>query len=558
MWADLSGRLQALWSSQNRTNRILGLSALGVVVIAIGAFLYFDIFRKPDYGVLFSNLSAEDAATITTKLADDKVPYQLTDGGTTVKVPMDRLYQERVDIAGAGLLKEGGTGYELFDRTNLGMTDFQEKIARLRATEGELQRTIDALTPVQASRVHIAQPDATLYSSVQAPTTASIAITTKPGQSLSASEVHGISMLVANAVDNLKPENITIVNQEGNILNGSGQTQTDAAVAAQASALRLTQDQLVAKQRYETNLQQNIQSMLDATLGPKRSAVRVATDMDFDANKSDTTSYAPQGTVRSEQTERESYTGTAARPAAIGAPGTATNIVGTYQGFQQNQNNGRYNRSKSTRNYEITEQKVSHIDAPGKVLRTSVAVLVNVPAVAAPAANPNAAQAATLPAYAVAPADVTKIRNVVAAAAGIDPARGDQVSVEAIPFNPAVTGEVAGRGGTSTIFGLPAAGLIALAAIALLIGAGAGYALYRRRQPAAFRPGEDLPSFDSTLAEELPPFDEHPILDGAQALAAPIRSAADLTREQMMEYVTTVAQENPDSIAKLIKLWLAE
>jgi flagellar M-ring protein FliF len=274
--------------------------------------------------------------------------------------------------------------------------------------------------------------------------------------------------------------------------------------------------------------------------------------MNFDTTTSDSKTYAPAGTVRSEQMERESYNGNVPnRSPAVGVPGTTTNVIGTYQGLQS-ANSGNYNKTKTTRNFEITENDSKHIDAPGKVRRISVAVLVNVPNAAPGPATANAP-------FTVAAADVTKIRNVVSAAAGIDPARGDVISVEAVPFNPAVTATPAPSliGITPQVFGVPVSVLIILGVVALLIAVGAGTMAMRRRRPA-FHPPEELPTFDSTLAEELPPFQEHPMLDQPPGLAAPIRSAADLTREQMIEYVTTVAQENPESIAKLLKLWMAE
>ena len=550
-WQDLSARAREYYANLNASQRLVGALAVVALVIGLGAWatLYGPLHRE-QYAVLFSNLTAEDSASVTQRLKDDKVPYQLTDNGTTIKVPQDSVYQERVDIAGSNVLKGGGTGYELFDRTNLGMTDFQEKVAKTRAVEGELQRTIDGLTAVQSARVHIATPDQTLYSSTQQPTTASVAVKLKPGLNLDAAQVQGITQLVANSVEGLKPENVTIVNQDGNVMVPRPAPGTSAA-EAQANALQMTQEQLLAKQRYESNLQQSIQGMLDQTLGPKRSAARVAVDMNFDANQSETKAFAPNGTVRSEQSKRESYNGAVPnRPNAVGVPGTTTNVVGTYQGLQTTQN-GRYNKSEATKNYEITETNSKHVDAPGKVTRVSVAVLVNVPAAAATTANAN-------PTYAVAATDVAKIKNVVSAAAGIDATRGDVVSVEAIPFNPAVIAEP-GAGGVAgaRVFGLPLSTLIVIGALILLVGIGAGAMALRRRR-SAFAAPEELPTFDSTLAEELPPFSEHPMLDSPPGLAAPIRSAADLTREQMIEYVTTVAQESPESIAKLLKLWMAE
>ena len=448
------------------------IGALGVVIVVGIVFFGFTRFRPTSYSVLFSNLAPDDASAVVAKLDAQKIPHKLSADGTTVYVPSDVVADERVSLAGDGTVKGGGTGFELFDRTNLGMTDTQEKIAKIRATEGELQRTISGLTPVESARVHLAVPDATLYSTTQEPTTASVAVRTKPGETLSPQEVRGITQLVSGAVEGLHPENVTIVNQDGTVLVPSPST-TGPDGTQTADALKMTSDQLVAKQRYETNLQENIQGLLDAAIGPKRSAVRVATDMDFDAGQTDTESYAPQGTVRSTQTEREAFQGTGgARQPPIGVPGTTTNAIPTYQGVQQNTGNSKYTKSKTTTNFEITKTTAKHIDAPGKVTRESVAVLVNVP---------NAALAPP---------------------------------------------------------------------------PGGGPASLRRR--AVLATTVDLPSFDSALADELPSFEEHPMLEGSPVVAAPIRSAADLTREQMIEYVTTVAQENPDSLAKLVKLWLAE
>jgi flagellar M-ring protein FliF len=546
------GRLQAIWENQNRQMRFLTIGG-GVVVLALIlglGWLYFG--RQPSYVTLFSNLSTDDAATVTAHLKDDKVPYKVSSDGKTVYVPDQYVSDERVTIAGSGALKGGGTGYELFDRTNFGMTEFQEKLDKTRAVEGELQRTIDGLDPVDSSRVNIATPDNSLYSSTQEPTTASVAVKTKPGQTLTPEQVKGITALVSNAVEGLKPENVTLVNQDGQILlPGAGPTGSGND-ASQADALKMTQEQLRAKIQYESALQQSVQSMLDETLGKKRAVARVSTKMDFDANSSDSKVYAPQGTVLSQQTERESYNGTQpVRAPAIGVPGTTSNI-GTYQAPTNQTANGRYNRSKATTNYDVTEQNVKHIDAPGKVLQTSVAVLVD--SSAQPAGTPGLPVGAPAN-YQLSPANVQQIRNVVIAAADLNLASGDQVSVEAIPFNPSVTTTGVATGVTTTIFGIPIWALIVVGGVAALAGIGL---LVTRVRRSRFAPASELPSFDTSLAEELPPFEEHPILEGAPGIAAPIRSAADLTREQMIEYVTTVAQENPDSIAKLVKLWLAE
>ncbi len=552
LWSEIAGRLSAIWQNQNRQTRTIAVTGIAVVLVGLLGLTWLYVGRGQQYATLFSNLSADDAATVTQHLKDDKVPYHLSADGKTVYVPEPDVSDERVAIAGSGLMKGGSTGYELFDRTNFGMTEFTEKIDKTRAVEGELERTIDGLDPVESSRVNIASPDQSLYTATQEPTTASIAIKTKPGQSLDADQVKGITMLVASAVDGLKPQDVTIVNQDGQILlPGAGPTGTGSGDTS-ADALKMTQEQLLAKERYESALQTSIQSMLDSTLGPKHAVARVSTKMDFDANSTVSKVYAPQGTVLSAQSERESYVGTQpVRNPAAGVPGTTSNI-GTYQA-QTQQANGRYNRTKSTTNYDITEQNINHIDAPGKVLQTSVAVLVDSSAQAANA--PGVPVAANAQPYQLTPANVQQIRNTVIAAADLNVAQGDQVSVEAIPFNPSVVNAGAAPSATTTVLGVPLWALIAVGGAALL--AAIGLVAMRARR-GRFAPATELPSFDTSLAEELPPFEEHPILEGAPGIAAPIRSAADLTREQMIEYVTTVAQENPDSIAKLVKLWLAE
>ncbi len=380
--------------------------------------------------------------------------------------------------------------------------------------------------------MHVAQPDQSLYSSTASDATASVAITSKPGMQLSPQQVQGITMLVARAVDGLKPQDVTIVNQDGQVL-----LPPAGANADQPDPLNLTQEQLAAKQRYEAAVQTSIQTMLDQTLGPRHAVARVSTRMDFDANTSETKTYAPAGTILSSQSKRESYAGT--QPRAVGGiPGTTSNIP-TYQGQQQGPG-GRYNKSEMTTNYDVSETNAKHIDAPGKVISTSVAVVLNTASAS----------------YQITPAMRQQIQNLVVAAAGLNVSAGDQVSVESIPFNPTVTAPDAlnARQTPGPMLGVP------MWAAALVLGACALIALgvLGRRRGLQRKSSMELPSFDSTLGEELPPFEEPAMLEGSSINGAHSRSSADLTREQMVEYVTTVAQENPDSIAKLVKLWLAE
>ena len=190
------------------------------------------------------------------------------------------------------------------------MTEFEEKIDKTRAIEGELERTITGLDPVEGARVHIAEPDKRCTPATQTPTTASVAVTTKPGMQLSpaASARHHDAGFARGR--GLKPENVTIVNQDGQVLlpprkarpiaMQPGSAQSHAGSARRQAALR---DGAAA----------SIQSMLDQTLGPRHAVARVSTKMNFDANTTETKTYAPTGTVLSAQTKRESYNGTQPR-----------------------------------------------------------------------------------------------------------------------------------------------------------------------------------------------------------------------------------------------------
>jgi len=138
LWSDLAGRLTAIWQNQNRQTRTIALSGIAVVLVGLLALSWLYFGRGQTYQTLFSNLSAEDASAVTQHLKDDKIPYHLSTDGKTVYVPESDVSDERVAIAGSGLIKGGSTGYELFDRTNFGMTEFQEKLDKTRAVEGEL------------------------------------------------------------------------------------------------------------------------------------------------------------------------------------------------------------------------------------------------------------------------------------------------------------------------------------------------------------------------------------------------------------------------------------
>ena len=463
--------------------------------------------RGPDYGVLFSNMQPDEANAVIQKLDSEKIPHRLADGGATILVPREDVYEQRVALAGEGVVKAGGgTGWELFDRTNLGMTDFQEKIAKTRATEGELQRTISGLATVQSARVHIATPQDSLFVETQRPTTASVAIATRPGMQLSPQEVRGITQLVAGAVEGLKPENVTIVDQNGTILRPvGGRRHARSVTAAARSSTRKTS----CSPRRSTSRTSRSRSRVCSTRRSARTAPpsRVATDMNFDANATETKTYAPQGTVLSEKTKRESLNGTGARAGAIGVPGhddqrrphVSRHAARREPALQQQRGDPQLPGRRAERQ---ARRRARQGDAP-----------VRRGARQRPAARSAGRDGATRTAYVVSRGQRRE-----------DPQRdlrrrGDRPGARRSGLrrsDPVRTGGARRRPPRGAAPRPPCSACRSCRSsrCSRSSGSSAPDSAWRCCAARTFKPSAELPTFDSTLAEELPSFEEHPMLDG--------------------------------------------
>ncbi len=405
----LIGELPRVWQGLGRTRQLLAAGAAGAfVLVLLGAALYL---QRPRYVPLYTNLSAQDAAAIAAKLKEQKVPYQLTDGGATILVPQDAAPDLRLQLVSQGLPSGSGVslvGMEVFDRTNLGITDFAQRLNYQRALEGELTRTISRLSAVQSARVHLALPQDRLLTSQQQPPTASVVLQLKPGAKLSNDQVSSIKLLVSKSVEGLQPENVAVVDTNGNAL---GDLSSPQELRDKEAAARME----VQRQR-EADLEKKIQGLLDTVLGPNHAVVRATVDLDWNDVKQDIETFSPSNTqpqVRSQQDEREQFNGqgVAAVP-PVGVPGTQSNVP-SYQAAQPGETSS-YQHSKVTTNYEISSDKQSIVRAPGTVKSIGIAVMID---------------------QSVKAAQADQISQAVAAAAGIQPARGDQVAVIPLPFD---------------------------------------------------------------------------------------------------------------------------
>lgn len=242
---------------------------------------------QTSYAVLFSKLQTEDAAAIVQKLGADRTTYKLSNDGSTILVPTDQVQSVRMNLAVAGLPQGAGKGYELFDTMSLGATPFVQNMNYIRAIQGELARTIMQLEPVAHARVHIVLPDPTPFVREEKPVTASVVIKTKPGASLGRAATAGIVALTAGSVKGLSPENVTVLDSDGQVLS----EKKDARGGA------VSNEQLAYQREVESHLVQNAQEILGRLLGPGRAVVRVTAEMSFRHLKETSEKFDPEGKV---------------------------------------------------------------------------------------------------------------------------------------------------------------------------------------------------------------------------------------------------------------------
>jgi flagellar M-ring protein FliF len=403
MLNQLRQQFGTFWGSQSRVQRLVlvVLVATGMVLVP----LFFMWASTPSYAVAYSGLSEADAGLIVEKLIEDGVVYQLRDNGT-ILVEASQVYDVRLKMARQGLPEGGSVGFELFSGNTLGMTEFTQRVNYQQAMEGELERTIGSLTPVEAVRVHIVTPEKTLLAGDQVPATASITIKEKPGMHLDASQVRSITHLVASSLEGLKPENVVVVDVNGNLL-ASGESTGEAALMGESDNRRVVE--LMAARELQTK----VQNLLDTALGPNKSVVQASVSMDWTQREKTTQSFQPDTiAVRSSQDVTETYTTTNGTLAGI--PGAATNLPPADAAVTADNQAVQYNREEHTTNYEVTQVEAHEVEAPGKVERVSLSVLVD---------GVTDAQ------------QLTTLESVIAAAAGIDETRGDLLAVESLAFD---------------------------------------------------------------------------------------------------------------------------
>ncbi len=389
---------------------------------AVAGFTYLMIWSgKTEFHPLYSNLTPEDAASVVAKLKDDKVPYKLSMDGTAIKVPYENVYEKRLEMAAMGLPRGSGIGFEIFDDTKLGMTEFVQNVNYQRALQGELSRTINGLLEVESSRIHIVMPSQSLFIEEEESATASVILKLRPGKWLSKDQIQGIVHLVSSSVSRLSPEKITIIDNNGKMLAGFKE-DTDISQA--------TSDQLVFQEKKERSLENRVRSMLESVLGKDKAIVRISCLLDFVQQEKTEELYLPDNqVVRSEQSLNEASNDPANQP--VGVPGLKTNVTRNPATGQTTDTGRNFQKQDKTTNYEIGRMTSRKVMPVGSVQRLSVAVVVDGTFTKTGEGEDGAAQ---MQYTARTDEEMAKIENVVKSAVDFDAARGDKVEVVNIPF----------------------------------------------------------------------------------------------------------------------------
>ena len=346
------------------------IAAMGAVTIALIGFFVFLIMRvtTPQMTPLFTDLAYEDSAAIVKELDRQAVPYELRDDGNIVLVPKDRVARLRMAFAEGGLPKGGGVGYEIFDKSEvLGTTSFVQNINNVRALEGELARTIRSLDRVQDARVHLVMPDRPLFSRDKVDATASIVL--KVRGTLEQHQVRAIRHLVAGAVNGLRPERVSVVDERGQLLADGASNDANGGDIS-------TDERQTA---FETRLRGQVEAIVSSVVGPNHARVQVAADFDFNRVTQTSDKYDPEGrVVRSSRTREE----TAATNDGKDNQVTVGNEIpgGQRQAAPGGDNPSARDESRKSEeivNYEISKTTKTEVIEGGRLNRVSVAVLVD-------------------------------------------------------------------------------------------------------------------------------------------------------------------------------------
>lgn len=516
-------QLQELWAKLDTRAKVI-IAVSTAVVFAGLVFLVF-VLGDPNYQPLYEQLARDDASQIVEELDARGVNYRLRDGGSTILVPADQVHEMRLEMAGQDLPTSGQVGFEVFDDVQFGTTDFERRVNLYRAMGGELSRSIESMNVVSSARVQITAPEESLFITEERPAKASVMLDLETGRQLSPAQARAIGNLVASGVPDLNLENVTIVDTAGNLLSPEKMADDNFQQARDISSIQRERER-----EYEERLKERLNAMLSRILGPDNFTVQVESRMNFDIKERESHTYLPiindEGLPRSRQELREIYYGGDV-PEEEGAPGTATNIPG-YLTVDDLQEDGYYERTEDTINYEMDEIVEREEFAPGTIEGLSVSVMVD---------------------DEMAEDELVVLEESVQAAVGFDADRGDMVNVSSLAFDRTMEEELAAarqreeeaRRRQFMIYSGLIVGVLLITIITIFI-------LKRRagrEQEMAVPEGARV---DMMVEEE-----EEEVELPEEELSEEEKKA-----RKMREELQDMAEDQPQEMADLIKSWMSE
>lgn len=388
--------------------------------LVVGGFIALLMYtNQPDYQILFSNLDTSDAAKITEKLREERVKYDLKDHGSSIYVPSEQVYQLRLDLATEGLPKSSGVGFEIFDNTSFGTTEFVLKLRYRQALQGELARTIKEFDSISQAKVHIVPAGDSLFAEEDKPAAASVAIRLNKGRKLNQRHLQGITNLVAASVEGLKPENVSIVDMEGGMLSNG----YDEDILGSAGSTQFDQ-----KRRLAEGYEKDILGLLEPVIGINKVRAKVTVEVDFDSENISEEKYDPDSAVvyREERTKETTSEG---NRLPSGSPDTGEDSASMNVTASELAN--KTEKEESSLNYLINKINRQAFDSPGDIIRLSAAVLIDGPYEQGTDEQGNTTQVFK-------PRDKKEMSNfedIVRKAIGYDEQRGDQVIVRNVAFS---------------------------------------------------------------------------------------------------------------------------
>ena len=522
------------------------LMAMVAVTAALIGFFAFVIMRvtTPQLTTLFTDLSVEDSSAIIKDLERQAIPFELRNDGSVIMVPKDKVTRLRMKLAEGGLPKGGGVGYEIFDKSDaLGTTSFVQNINHLRALEGELARTIRAIDRVQAARVHLVLPERPLFSRETPEPSASIVVRVRGA--LEPQQIRAIRHLVASAVNGLKPQRVSIVDEAGQLLADGAGGDTDNAIGDERRA------------GYEKRMRNEVEAIVSSVVGAGRARVQLSADFDYNKVTQTSDKFDPEGRVlRSSQTREES-SATAETSGQVTVnnelPGNQTQGGGTPARDQSK-------KTEETNNYEISRTTKTEVTEAGRVNRISVAVLVD--------GSYSKNEKGEMVYQQRGKEELDRIATLVRSAIGFDQKRGDQVEVVNLKFAeaPAVAplAEPAGLLGmlqftkddVMYVIELGVMMLLSIVVLFMVIRPLVKRILASEEVPGLAGNGLVPALTDGSAAVE----GGQSLVPGANGATSPIDLAQvqGQVHAQSVHRVGELAERNPNETANIVRQWLTE